>query len=100
MNSIKVRCTSCNKKGNTKVTKKNSSKQMTFAIILCILSFGLFVWVPFVIPSMADYDHFCPNCNMLLGQKHATVKHVKMAPASISLSNSSPSKYKISDNNE
>ena len=62
------RCPNCGKQIVTRVSSKSGSRTWLWVLILafCIPPC---CFIPFFVPSCMDQDHFCPQCNTLVGTR-------------------------------
>ena len=61
------RCPNCGQQIVTRVNNKVGGITWAWAIGLC-LTVGL-CCIPFCVPACMDQEHFCPNCNTLVGTR-------------------------------
>ena len=63
-------CPNCRHQITTRVVQRDGllvwASCAALAFVGCIFGCCL---IPFCIPAMKDTDHFCPNCNVLLGSR-------------------------------
>ena len=63
-------CPNCRQQITTRVVQRDGllvwASCAALAFVGCIFGCCL---IPFCVPEMKDTDHFCPNCNVLLGSR-------------------------------
>ena len=70
-NPIATKCYNCENQGLTNV-QKNRQKQWMWCIILCVLGFVCFSFVPFCMDSCLSCSHSCSTCGTVVATKIAT----------------------------
>ena len=66
--SCPCRCPNCGRQIVTRVNNKVGSRTWLWALAILILLPG-FCCIPFLVPSCLDQEHFCPQCNTLVGTR-------------------------------
>ncbi|CAH2063518.1 unnamed protein product, partial [Iphiclides podalirius] len=60
-------CTTCNNQITTTVKRKPSMKTHLLAVLLCGFGCVPCVFIPYVVGTCNNIEHYCPNCNSYIG---------------------------------
>lgn len=62
-----ITCPSCQKHIVTRLDYETSTKTHIFAGLLCLFICWPCFWIPYVIDSCKNANHYCPNCGAYIG---------------------------------
>ncbi|XP_055591747.1 lipopolysaccharide-induced tumor necrosis factor-alpha factor homolog [Uranotaenia lowii] len=62
-----ISCPSCNKHIITRLDYETSTKTHIMAGLLCLFICWPCFWIPYVVDSCKNANHYCPNCGAYIG---------------------------------
>jgi len=66
-----VVCPNCHQTVTTRVVQRSGILVWASCAVLAVLGCFLCCLIPFCIPELKDTEHFCPNCNAVLGGRNS-----------------------------